>query len=64
MGFLGKPISKAIGPRIKIHMAVWRPKWSARKPMRNGNNFARGAITEPSAMMLALCPGRLEYNLA
>ena len=43
-------------------MAVWRPNWSAVKPTRNGKNFASGAVTELIAMMLALWPGRLEYN--
>ena len=50
----GKPIISAIGPSMRIHMAVWRPNWSARKPMRKGKNFASGAVTEPIAMMLAL----------
>jgi hypothetical protein len=27
-----------------------------------GKNFANGAVTEPIAMRLALCPGKLEYN--
>ena len=52
--FLGKPISKAMGPSKSSHMAVPRPKRSARMPMSKGSNFASGSVTAPIAMMLAL----------
>src|SRR5512139_3198318 len=58
----GRPIRRATGPRIRSHMAVWRPNWSAVRPIRKGKNFASGAVTELIAMVLALWPGRLEYN--